>query len=368
MARDKNEDLKVVAQFHPDCTEAELEPILERFPSAGRLRRVVRPGGRPLNASALVECENGLFFVKRRLRESRTPAMLAAEHRFADHLRQSGIPTPEILRTQDGASFFESGTDLYEVQTAAEGEDLYQGRHTWQPFLDEAHAVSLGQTFRRIREASAEFSVEVASDPGIFSGRFELGRADDLAAEIAARAERSRLLADFLGKIDGWQGELGVFEPFLEKVRPWLRRTPERWIHGDPQANNCFYRDGAVASVIDLHLAAPAPALLDLAIAVDRNTLLWLDILAGDDEAIDWRGLRALLKGYGPLDPEEADILPDLVAVCQLDFAFELMRYYLQVEQDRQKARWAWEAYLIGHTKWHHSDAGRRFSDALVSG
>ncbi|MFQ3668385.1 MAG: phosphotransferase [Fimbriimonadaceae bacterium] len=368
MARDKNEDLKVVAQFHADCTEDELERVLRSFPDAGSLRRIVRPGGRPLNASALVECERGLFFVKRRLGVSRKPAMLAEEHRFVEHLRRSGVPAPEILRTQTGSTFLDAGADLYEVQARAEGDDLYQGRHTWQPFLDERHAFSVGETFRRIREASEGFPAAAVPDPGIFGGRFVLGRADDLGEAIAERAASLDPLASFLGEIPGWRDDLKVFEPFLEKVRPWLRRTPEQWIHGDPQANNCFFRDDAVVSVIDFHLGGPAPALLDLAIAVDRNTLLWLDILAGDDDAVDWRGLKGLRQGYGTLRDDEAEVLPDLVAVCHLDFAFELLRYYVQVEQNRQKASWAWEAYLVGHTRWHLSDAGKRFAVALAFG
>ena len=367
MPRDKNEDLKVVDRFWDDFSESELSDLLSRFPDAGSFVRVVRPGGRPLNVSALVETERGTFFVKRRLASTRTPSMLTEEHRFVDHVRRAGIPTPEFIRTREGHTFCTQSEWLVEVQTSADGDDLYVGRHTWQPFLSETHALSLGETFRRIRDAAASFPSVPVGEVGSPSGRFVLAKADDLADAVAKKIDSEPASRAFFESRRAWLKELDVFEPFLEVVRTWLRETPESWVHGDPQANNCLYRNDKVASVIDFHLSAPAPPLLDLAVAVDRNTLLWLDILAGNDDAADWRGLEALLKGYGPLTAEETKVLPALVAVCQLDFAIELMQYYLRVERSPSKATWCWEAYLVGHTRWHLSDAGRRFADVIAS-
>lgn len=359
MSRDKQEDLKVVDQFWPDLTESELSEWLSHFPMAGSFQRVIKPGGRPLASSAVVETTNGVFFVKRRPKSSRTHAGLKAEHAFISHLRESAIATPNVLTTQAGQSFLELPDAWIEAQESAAGEDLYAGRHTWQPFLNPSHGVALGRMLRQLHTASGSFQAPNVEDLGAPSGLFVM-------AERSLRAIGERpLLRPFLERRPCWLEELQVVAPFAEQVGRWLQKAPRVWCHGDPQANNCFWANDGVASVIDFHLSAPNPPLYDLAVALDRNCLLWLDILAGNDEAVDWSSIEALLMGYGPMGEEDANILPDLLAICQLDFSIELLEYYWHVEQSPLKATWCWEAYLIGHTAWHAGEAGQAVRSKL---
>jgi Ser/Thr protein kinase RdoA (MazF antagonist) len=342
-------------------TEDEAARVLGLFPEAGRFAGFVAHSSRPLSSAALTRTDRGEVFLKRRPRRSRTEDMLAQEHAFVERLRSRGVSAPAPLRTTDGGTFVADGGFLYEAQPCAEGEDLYAGRHTWQPFLSVEHAESVGRELRRIREAAEGFAPAAPADPGIQSGRFRL-------AGEGLEGVRRRIGAHpgLAGLLESRTVRLDVLEPFLSRVGPWLRRARRHMAHGDPQANNFFFRDGSVASVIDFHLCAVNPPLFDLAVALDRNGLMWLDILAGRDDAVDWGGIEALLRGYGPLDAEEREVLPDLMAVVQLDFSLELAEYYLELEGSVERAAWCLEAFLVGHTAWHASLAGRGFAARLA--
>lgn len=364
MSRSAEEDLKVVDTFWPEWTEEELRLALPFWPEVGDLVEVIRPGGRPLTSSALIRTTTGQWFVKRRHPMTRPWEALVAEHAMVEHLRENGIPTPALARTAEGGTAKELNGSLVEIQALADGDDLYLGRHTWQPFLKRAHAVEVGRMLRRIHTVLASYA---ASEPvehwGIPSAAFGLACADDLAGTIMAKPG----LAEFLASRPEWQKELESISPSLERVRDWGATTPRQRIHGDPQANNHLFEGDQVASVIDFHLATEAPALVDLAIAIDRNGLLWLEILGDRPDAYDLDGIAGLLEGYGPLTAEERNVLPDLLAVCQVDFALDLMSYYMTLEQSLPRATWCWEAYLLAHTHWHASDHGQRFRQQLIA-
>jgi Ser/Thr protein kinase RdoA (MazF antagonist) len=170
----------------------------------------------------------------------------------------------------------------------------------------------------------------------------------------------------FLASRPNWKEGVAVLEPGWNEVAAGLTELPEIWIHGDPQANNHFFLGEEVAAVIDFHLATVAPRLLDLAIALDRNGLLWLEIMAGNAEAWDEPSLRGLLEGYGPLTAAEANLLPRLLPLAQVDFALSLLTYYLTIERNEARAAWAWDVFVLGHARWHASASGQRLRADLT--
>ena len=63
-----------------------------------------------------------------------------------------------------------------------------------------------------------------------------------------------------------------------------LRGGPRLWAHNDWHVSNLLWdADGAVATVLDFGLASPTSALFDLATAIERNAVAWLELERGAD-------------------------------------------------------------------------------------
>lgn len=364
MSRNPEEDLKVVDAFWSPLAREELAEICTHFSGIGVFESEVRPGGRPLTRSALVQAANGPFFVKWRSRQTLSAEGVAAEHRLIHDLRAAGFPTPELMTTAEGLTALPWAEGWVEVQACAGGDDRYAGRHTWQPFLSVADARAVGRSLAALHRLAANLHAPAGIDrgypavtPRLLSGPFPGSdpRAWSPDPEVQA----------FLAARPSWLEGVLLLEPEWNGVAADLTAFAAHWIHGDPQANNHFFNGEAVSAVIDFHLAGVAPRLLDLAIALDRNGLMWLEIMAGQTKAWDEPSLRGLLGGYDPLTPAEASLLPRLLTLAQVDFALSLLTYYLSVERSETRAAWAWDVFIVGHAQWHASPEGQRFRAEL---
>jgi hypothetical protein len=87
-------------------------------------------------------------------------------------------------------------------------------------------------------------------------------------------------------------------------VLPWhaglaerLRDEPRLWAHNDWHVSNLLWRDGQISTVLDFGLASPTSALFDLATAIERNAVAWLELERGM-EAVRIDIALALLDGY----------------------------------------------------------------------
>jgi Ser/Thr protein kinase RdoA (MazF antagonist) len=152
-------------------------------------------------------------------------------------------------------------------------------------------------------------------------------------------------------------------------VQPRLARQARLWTHGDWHVSNlCWSEAGPharVAAVLDFGLAARTFALFDLATAIERNAIAWLE--PGDDIARP-RIARALLDGYRarrPLDRDELDLLADLLPIVHVDFALSEVEYFSAITGSQANADVAWNTFLRGHAAWFRSAPGRALRDAL---
>jgi Ser/Thr protein kinase RdoA (MazF antagonist) len=360
--------LDVVQPIHDPMSEEELAALLAHYPEAGTLKGRIRDSGRPYSAGTLVETTAGRFFLKKRSCSFRPRGDVLWRHRLISHLVAQGFPTPPILANAEGRTLTERDGFCYELFAAAQGEDRYREYHSWMPFERTEHARAAGEMLARFHVATRGFSRADATPPGRsprtpMSARFDLAVAPDLLGAVEARIAASEALSAYFAGIR-WKDELsGLYLDFHRELRRYLPGTEPAVTHGDWHANNMLFDGDAVASVIDFHLADVSFRAYDLAVALDRNGIRWLDILAGQPDAVRYDVLEELLRGYGsvlPLSMVEAELLGALLPIHQLDLALSNVEYYLVHEGKPERADWAYGVYLRDHTRHFLTPAGQR--------
>jgi hypothetical protein len=54
-----------------------------------------------------------------------------------------------------------------------------------------------------------------------------------------------------------------------------------------------------------------------------------------------------------------------MTALCHAEFALSEADYFLGVLHSKEKAKLAWEDYLVGHARWFRSASGRKLLDVI---
>lgn len=353
----------------PPLTLAEVEVLLRRFPPGGAVEALHWRSPRPLSAAALVRTSTGEVFVKRHHRSVRSTATLAEEHGFATHLRQRGIAVPKVMTDIDGASAVAIGEWVYEVHAPAIGVDVYRDAFSWSPIGGIAHARAAGAMLGRLHAAARDYRAPQRTTQLLVARADILSSADPLLAIDAALSSRPSLEA-YLRERD-WRAEIG------EAIAPWharavegISRQPRSWTHGDWHVSNLCWSDGGdgarITDVLDLGLSAVTFGLFDLATAIERNAIAWLDIAHGDIGRTDLA--LSLIEGYRevcPLAADDLDLLADLLPIVHLDFALSEVEYFEGVTGRRDHADVAYHTFLRGHAAWFIGAQGQALLDAI---
>jgi Ser/Thr protein kinase RdoA (MazF antagonist) len=326
---------------------------------------------RPMSAAGLVRHGTGTVFVKRHHVRVRSASQLAAEHAFATHLRASGLPVPAVWRTPAGRTVVREGDFVYEVHQVAPGIDLYRDAMSWTPYLSTGHARAAGAALARLHQAAAGFT-RAARPPAVLTSSCDVITAADPLAEVDAIARRRPGLARYLAGRD-WRGDLAREHlPVIRRAAPLLAGLEPLWGHGDWHPSNLTWDsvgpDAEVVAVFDLGLANRTFAVHDLAIALERSTIGWLDLAETGQAGVDTGGMDALLDGYQavrPLSPAEASALPEMLPVVHLEYALSEVEYFADVVSSPALADLAYDAYLIGHTRWFAGPDGAAMLDHL---
>jgi Ser/Thr protein kinase RdoA (MazF antagonist) len=268
-------DEELVAADWPAITLDEVRPVLAELDLPARA--VTWQSPRPLSAAALVNTGDRTVFVKRHSVQVRTPAGLAEEHGFARHLRACGVAVPEVLRTSRGGSVVRRGGWTWEVHEHGQGSDLYRETLSWRPFRSVAHAFSAGATLAALATAGASYDPPARSPQPLVTSWTAIRRPDLLEGLCAFVGERPRLL-ETLSRWD-WKADVARdFAALHASLAPLLPHLPEGWTHGDGHASNLLWSDsGEVSAVLDLGLSDRTTPVLDLATALERNAVSWLD-------------------------------------------------------------------------------------------
>lgn len=351
-----------VAPDWPALTRAEVESLLAGYPRLAGPVTLLWHSPRPFSAAARVATRAGEVFVKRHHAAVRTPAALAEEHAFMAHLHAHGVPVPQVLADACGATAIQRGEWTYEVHTPAVGIDLYRDSYSWSPLTDLGHARAAGRMLARLHCASADYQ-SLTRTPTVLVSRDDVLRAPDLIEAIAVQAATRPALAGYLDQRD-WRREVAPVVPLHRAVQSRVAGLPRLWTHNDWHASNLFWTaDGAnaeVATVLDFGLAAPTFALYDLATAIERNAIAWLELERGM-APIHPATAIALIDGYADVLPAvhaQCGLLADLLRVVHVDYALSEIDYYHGITRAAANADAAWYTFLLGHAAWFATPPG----------
>ncbi len=319
---------------------------------------------RPMSAAALVRRGDRELFVKRHHVAVRGPDRLRVEHRFADHLRRRGQRVPRVLRDVEGDTVQRRGDFVYEVHEKAPGLDLYRETPSWYPYLSRSHARSAGRVLARLHGAALDFA-EPASAPGVLSDSSEILRAPDPVRALDQLVASRPALARSLAPRDLHDDVATHLARPLARAAASLRRVDAQWGHGDWHPSNLSWTSAGaraqVAGVFDLALANRTSAVHDLAVALERSVVDWLDLEHDGVRRADLSMLDALLDGYESvraLSQVERSALADALPVIHVAFALSEVEYFCEVVRSPGNTDLAYDGYLIGHARWFSEGPG----------
>jgi len=361
-------DGRMTAGDWPPLNGAEVRRVLRRYGLDDPSVSVLWHSPRPFSAAAVLSHPGGRLFVKRHHRSVRTPSALAAEHRFMAHLAAGGVPVPEVLSAA-GATAVGVGDWTYELHRPPPGEDLYRSTMSWEPFLTAGHAAAAGAALARLHRV-AECYEAPARPSGVLVANWVSG-GDDLVGAVEDLVGARPALAEALARRP-WRADLArVLSPWHRPLAAVAGRLRPQWTHNDWHASNLFWRavgGGAeVSGVIDFGLSNRTTAVYDLATAVERHVVGWLE---GDGGAhpVHLDQMAALVGGYRsvrPLEAVEAEALPALLPLVHVELALSELEYFEAVVGSPANADLAYGAFLLGHAAWFATPAGRVLLDEL---
>lgn len=361
----------------------ELRALFKHFSQLGEPARILSISPRPFSAAGVVAARTGRgeerVFVKRHHRAVRDREGLLEEHRFLAHLKAHGAAVPRVFGSDAGESAIEAGEWLYEVHGIPPGTDLYADAISWTPFRSAAHAHSAGEALARLHLASEGFS-EPARKPRPLVASFSIFASSDPAIALERYLAARPALAHHQSVQASAEQALELLAPFHAELAPHLDALRPLWTHNDLHASNLFWsadgqndgRGARATAIIDFGLADRTNAVHDIAHAIERNIVEWLvlvnDPAHPDNVPVHLDHLEALLEGYEsirPLSTEETLALAPMTALCHAEFALSEADYFLGVLRSEEKARMAYDGWLIGHARWFSSSPGRALLSAL---
>lgn len=355
----------------PAITLEEAEAALRSWdlPSTGA--RISWRSERPLSAAAIVEVGSNEFFIKRHHASVRRAAQLREEHAFIEHLAARGAPVNLLFKAPSGETAIPLGGFTYEIQRRAPGVDLYRERASWTPFRSTAHAVAAGRSLARVHRASVGFHAGPREAHILVASYRVISSADPVGALDELLTVRPGLRAYL--ETRPWSQEVArAVEPFHAAFIRHAGELEPLWTHNDWHASNLFWSDrsadAAVSTVVDFGLCDRTTAVYDIATAIERNTIPWIAIQAGQGGRADLPLARAILEGYlseRDLGPQERAALVAILPLVHVEYALSEIEYFDAITGDRDHADLAYEAFLLGHCAWFGTTAGRELLASL---
>ncbi len=349
----------------------ELNELLRRFPQARRAERILSFSPRPFSAASVVRTPLGKVFVKRHHHAVRDRDSLLEEHRWLSYLSARETLVKKPLADNAGETAVEIGQWTYEVHPAGDGLDVYETAQSWTPFLSVDHARNAGGALAQLHAASAGYDAPARKAPTLVTS-FKIFSSENPWPELTRYVEERPTLQSYLAKRDWLAETQETFLPLHNRLRKFLSAFQPLWTHNDFHASNLFWSDvspdAAVTDIIDVGLADRTTAIHDIATAIERNGVEWLQIHDASHDPLHLEQITALLNGYDelrPLSRNQAEAVVALLPLVHAEFALSEADYFLRVLKSKEKTDLAYVAYFLGHARWFSSDPGKRLLDHL---
>jgi Ser/Thr protein kinase RdoA (MazF antagonist) len=366
-------DGNLVEPDWPALKLEEVDGLLRRFPQARRAERILSFSPRPFSAASVVQTPHGNMFVKRHHHTVRDRDSLHEEHRWLAYLSARDKLVKKPLGDDSGETAIEIGQWTYEVHPAGEGLDLYETAQSWTPFLSVGHARNAGRALARLHAASAGYDAPARNAATLVTS-FKIFSSGNPWPELVSHLDRRPVLHNYLAKRDWLRETQETFLPLHNRLRRFLPMFQPLWTHNDLHASNLFWSDASpnatVTDIIDVGLADRTTAIHDLATAIERNGVEWLQIHDASRVPVHMDQIQALLSGYEelrPLSRDEAEAVVALLPLVHAEFALSEADYFLRVLKSREKTDLAYSGYFLGHARWFSTDPGKRLLSHLQS-
>lgn len=353
----------------PALDRSEIDGLLAHYPSVGEVRAIEWHSPRPLSAACLVQAASGALFVKRHHERVRSIALLEEEHRFIAHLRRRGAAIPKVLADRSGHTAVAIGEWVYELHERADGIDRFRDTMSWSPLESLTLARTTGRALAQLHDAARGYDAAQRSTH-VLIARSELIVAEDPVTTLRDQLPIRPGLANYLDHRT-WQQDLRkLFQPW-QAHRRRLAEQPRLWTHGDWHVSNLCWNhadaDAEVTAVLDFGLCAANFALFDLAVAIERNAIAWLELDTGM-RAARCEVATALIDGYRaqrPLDGDAIALLAGLLPLVHVDFALSEVEYFHAITRSAHAADVAYDTFLLGHAAWFESVPGQALLQAI---
>ena len=360
----------------------ELHHLQPYYPCLQESVQILWCSPRPFSSAVLVEVMQALastgqtnlhsYFIKRSHRSFRRAQDILQEHAVLQHLASKNIPVATLISSNCGQTTLEVGDWTYEVYEKAAGFDLYIDQQSWTPFFYTEHAAKVGSLLAKLHIAVQDFPELHGRSTRYLVSNQQLLESENIVMAIQQRIDNSPELSHYFA-------DKNLDAVFLErifqthrKIKHVLQQVTKIWTHNDLHASNLFWStqsaDANITAVIDFGLSDRNSALYDLAITIERNFIDWLALEHTSQISVDEAGLSAFLQAYfAEIYPQQDfSILPELLKIVHLDFAFSELEYFVGITQNLKHADAAYYDWIVGHVNWFFTEQGQQFTQTFT--
>lgn len=348
-----------------------VQAILSYYPQFKAVTEIEWHSPRPFSSAAIVKLDGERYFVKRHAAQLRNEQGLLEEHAALQHLAANGIPVSRLVAGQNNQTAFEVDGWTYEIHEIGTGVDMYRDAISWSPFSSKHHAFAAGEMLAKVHHAMESFTKEKRSNQPLISD-FEIFMSDEPLAAVERFAADKQGLVDYLQN-KPWREDFKlVLMSYYEAFKPYRAVLKPLYTHNDWHASNLLWTDASematVATVLDFGLSNTTNAIYDLATALERNVVKWLEIMDPSQRVIDIVAATALLQGYmsvRPLSADEKYALVTMLPIVHTDFALSEIDYFMRITNSETDADEAYYTFLLDHATWFQSEQGQQLLTAI---